>query len=129
MQSYTGASLVPENERLTDVCKFSILKDEEIVFFAQRYQRIDDHWLKIIKHIDVSLDYRVRSRMCAKVWVRWFTLIKAMYGPTVSITEIKSELLVTSTLTQRFDFLRSMVSRSCFAATFEKFFARWAYVC
>lgn len=57
------------------------------------------------------------------------TLISAVYGPTVSITEMKSELLVTSTLTQRFDCLRSMVSRSCFAAAFEKFSARWAYVC
>jgi len=57
------------------------------------------------------------------------TLINATYGPTVSITEMKSELLVTSTLTQRLDLLRSMVSRSCLAAPLEKFPARWAYVC
>ena len=57
------------------------------------------------------------------------TLISATCGPTVSITERKSELLVTSTLTQRLDFLRSMVSRSRLAASFEKFPDRWAYDC
>ena len=95
----------------------------------------------LLKEVRVSITDGSKSSstsMCVLIASRFsyphtkldkLTLIKATYGPTVSITQMKSELLVTSTLTQRFDFLRPMVSKSCFAATFEKFPARLAYVC
>lgn len=54
---------MPENEGLTDVCKFSILKDEEIMFFAQRGQGIDDRWLEVIEDVNVRLDWQIRSRI------------------------------------------------------------------
>ena len=42
---------------LTDVCEFSIFKYEEIVFFTQGGQGIDDRWRKVIKDIDVRLGW------------------------------------------------------------------------
>ena len=60
---------MPGNEELTDVCKLSIFKDEEIVFFAQRGQGIDDRRFKVIKYIDVCLDWQVRFGILTQSWV------------------------------------------------------------
>jgi len=43
--------------KLTDVRKLSIFKYEEIVFFTQGGQGIDDRWRKVIKDIDVCLGW------------------------------------------------------------------------
>lgn len=58
--------LVPEKESLTDVCKLSILKDEEIMFFAQRCESINDRWLKVIEYIDVCLGCLISPHPYAK---------------------------------------------------------------
>ena len=68
VQSVLGPGGCQKNEGLTDVGKLSILKDEEIVLFAQRGQEIDDRWLKIIEYIDVCLDRQIRPRIRAWVW-------------------------------------------------------------
>lgn len=55
--------------------------------------------------------------------VNSLALIKQTYGATASIIANRSPEFVTSTLTARFDFLRSIVSRSNFAVGLVEFCA------
>lgn len=73
----------------------------------------------------VFRERQIQRHMSKGVWGHAF--IMHAYGPTVSITLRKSALLVRSTLTAKLDFLRSIVSKSSFAAALDCFVALRPY--
>ena len=94
---------------LTNIRKFSILKEDEIVFLTEEIHLLDQRRLEVLDNIYMRLEVIVRINHVVAGLLEALALIKQTYGPTASKIPRKSSDLVTSMLTARFVFLRSIV--------------------
>lgn len=102
-----------EGKNGTDIGELPILEDEEVVFCAQLSETVYQRGLKVLDDIYMCLH---GYDMCSCVKKPLLTFTRQIYGPTMSMILRKSACFVTSTLTHRLLFLRSIVSSNPLAA-------------
>ena len=107
------------NGKLTDIGKLSILEDHKVEFLGQLDEFISQIHSEVLNDIDMGLIFRYTSDLNPLSRTRGakLALIMQQLFPTRLTTSSISRPFVTSTLTHKFDCLRSISSSSLFAAT------------
>lgn len=112
---------------LTNVGELSVFKDHKVQLLAQPLQLFGKLESEIFKDIAVGLHCQPGSISCHLARPPRLTLTMQILAPAALTISKTSFVVVTSTETHRFVFLRSMSSSSRFAIGFGWIAARSAY--